>query len=173
METRRGDEVLFREVQEFGKLQKGIVVPACIGAWLALLKEIIDSRKEGQKRRLNVLIIFRWILSGLALPLLYFTAKLTVEVYPDGIYYRFSPIHLNWHCIPFSDIETAEARTYRPLLEYGGWGIRYGLKGKAYNASGKRGVQLRLKNGKRILLGSQDADALAAAISDAMRGREA
>jgi hypothetical protein len=173
MEKRCGDEALFREVQGFGKMQKSLVVPACLGAWLALLKELSGSKKSGQKQGRKALVFIRWILSGLALPLFFFMGKLTVEVQPDGIYYRFFPFHFNWHCIPFSDLEAAEARTYRPLLEYGGWGIRYSLKGKAYNASGKRGVQLRLKNGKRILFGSQDADALAAAITGAMKENRA
>ena len=62
-----------------------------------------------------------------------------------------------------------EARTYRPLLEYGGWGIRYAPFGKgwAYNVHGSQGVQLELTNGKRILIGSQRAEELARAIGEA------
>jgi TATA-box binding protein (TBP) (component of TFIID and TFIIIB) len=51
------------------------------------------------------------------------------------------------------------------LLEYGGWGIKYGRKGKAYNVSGNRGVQLVFKDGKQLLIGSQRAEELAEAIS--------
>ncbi len=34
------------------------------------------------------------------------------------------------------------ARKYRPIREYGGWGIRYGWNGRAYSTSGNEGVQL-------------------------------
>ena len=57
------------------------------------------------------------------------------------------------------------AREYKPLREYGGWGIRCSLKrGKAYNVSGNKGVQLVFKNGKQLLIGSQKAEALEEAI---------
>jgi hypothetical protein len=69
--------------------------------------------------------------------------------------------------IPLAEVVRWEARTYRPILEYGGWGIRYTLKGWAYNVSGNQGVQLELANGQRILIGSQRAEELAGAIGEA------
>ena len=63
-----------------------------------------------------------------------------------------------------ADIESAEVRAYRPIREYGGWGLRFGPSGMAWNAYGDRGVQLVLRSGRRVLIGSQDAEALARAI---------
>jgi hypothetical protein len=42
-------------------------------------------------------------------------------------------------------------------MEYGGWGYRVGGKksGIAFNVSGNMGVQIELKNGKKILLGTR------------------
>ena len=71
--------------------------------------------------------------------------------------------------IPLEDLKSVEARTYSPIREYGGWGFRYGRSGKAYNVMGNRGVQLELKSGERVLLGSQKAEDLAAAIQGEMR----
>lgn len=100
---------------------------------------------------------FLWVLS------------LSVSVTDEGIRYRFFP--LAWGLIRFDEIEGCEARTYRPIREYGGWGIRYGLRGgKAYNVKGNQGVQLVLKNGRRILFGSQCAEELAAAIQARVNG---
>ncbi len=67
--------------------------------------------------------------------------------------------------IRFEEIESAAMREYKPLIEYGGWGYRIGPSGKAYNAQGNEGVQLVLKNGKRVLIGSQRALELAMLIS--------
>ena len=44
------------------------------------------------------------------------------------------------------------------------WRVRYGRAGKAYNVSGNRGVVLAFDHGRTLLLGSQRADELAAAI---------
>jgi len=93
---------------------------------------------------------------------------LTTEVHLDGVHVQFRPFPLPMarRFIAFVDIDECCARTYRPLVEFGGWGIRYGWKGMAYNVSGNRGVQLVLRNGRKILIGSQQADDLAAAITD-------
>ena len=62
-----------------------------------------------------------------------------------------------------------QTRQYKPIREYGGWGIRYGRGGKAYNVSGNKAVQLVLKNGKRLLIGSQRPDKLVEAIGSVRR----
>jgi hypothetical protein len=74
--------------------------------------------------------------------------------------------------IALSDIERVEARKYNPLKEYGGWGIKGWSKTKmAYNVSGNRGAELTLTDGRRVMLGSQRAEELAAAIEAQRRAR--
>lgn len=104
------------------------------------------------------------IVVGLNLLLLWllYRMELDVRVEPDALHVRFWPFIRRR--LPYPDIRSAEARAYSPLGEYGGWGIRYGRAGKAYNVSGSQGVQLALRSGERLLLGSQRADELAAAI---------
>jgi hypothetical protein len=102
----------------------------------------------------------------LATVALFYFMRLSVQVEPECVRIRFLPL---WKkTIPLADIVRWQARSYRPILEYGGWGIRYSLSsGWAYNVSGNRGVQLELTGGKRILIGSQRADELAEAITAA------
>lgn len=59
--------------------------------------------------------------------------------------------------ISWDRISKAFVRQYNPITEYGGWGLRLGLlgKGKAFNVSGNKGLQLVYDNGKRFLLGTQ------------------
>ena len=59
-----------------------------------------------------------------------------------------------------------EASTYSLLKDYGGWGIRYGRKGKAYNVSGNKGVLLTLADGKNGLIGSKNHEVLCSAINE-------
>ena len=61
------------------------------------------------------------------------------------------------HLLPH-EIENVYPREYSPVAEYGGWGIRYGKSGSAYNMRGNRGIQLELKNGKEFLIGTQQPE---------------
>ncbi len=63
-----------------------------------------------------------------------------------------------------SDIAAAAAIRYRPLRDYGGWGIPWSRQGTAYTMRGNAGVQLVLTGGKRVLIGSDRAETLAAAM---------
>jgi len=102
------------------------------------------------------------LLIGLGLPILAYKIKMISEVKDDGIDIYFYPFKHEW--IPFESIINFEARTYNALKEYGGWGIRTGLNGKAYNVSGNSGVQLELAGGEKLLIGSQRSDELARVI---------
>lgn len=84
---------------------------------------------------------------------------LETVVTTDAIRLRFRPMKWRWKVIPFADISKAYIRTYDPLGDFGGWGIKYAGKkeGWCYNAKGKLGLQLEFRNGKRLLIGTQDA----------------
>jgi hypothetical protein len=89
--------------------------------------------------------------------------ELQVTVQDSGVRIRMLPF-ANRTITP-AQIARWEARTYRPIREYGGWGVRFGPRGRAYNVSGTRGVEITLDSGKRVLIGSQRSDDLAAAIA--------
>lgn len=86
--------------------------------------------------------------------------KLDTEINHHVIKFKFFPFHFKWQEIPWSDVSDAHVRKYKPIMEYGGWGLRYGKGGKAYNTRGNMGLQLTLKNGKKVLIGTQQADNL-------------
>jgi hypothetical protein len=130
-----------------------------------MIKQLIFGQPWGGKPLSNTALAIigpLWILFGIGLSYLFSSMKLITEVRDDAIYIRFYP--LSHQRISFEDISRYEARTYNPIREFGGWGIRYGRRAKAYNVSGTRGVQLELSNGKRILIGSQRSEELARAI---------
>ena len=77
-------------------------------------------------------------------------------------------VHLSFHKIRLEDLTKYEVRTYSALKDYGGWGIRYGRRGKAYNVSGNCGVQLEFSNGDRLLFGSQKPEEFTKALNLAL-----
>lgn len=94
--------------------------------------------------------------------LIVFIPFLETEYNSSGITYRFFPFHLKKRTILWSEVNSAYVREYKPVLEYGGWGIRgvFGKNGRAYNVSGNIGLQLELKNGEKILLGTRKKEEL-------------
>lgn len=105
---------------------------------------------------------------GVAIVSLLFGAMaLTTRVTDAGI--RVNGLLFINRLISFDEIESGAARKYNPLIEYGGWGYRIGPSGKAYNARGDEGVQLTLRDGGRILIGSGRAQELADAISTRLK----
>lgn len=89
--------------------------------------------------------------------------EMRTEINKDGIEVGFWPF--GKRRIFRSEIAEARVRQYSPLREYGGWGLRMGSQGRAYNVSGNMGLQLRLQDGKRILIGTQQAEELETFIS--------
>ncbi|MFC1963201.1 DUF6141 family protein [Chloroflexota bacterium] len=95
-------------------------------------------------------------------------SPLKTEVRSDGIYFKYFPFHLSFRKIPLESLRKYEAITYRPIRDYGGWGLKYGRKGRAYTARGNRGVQLELSDGRPVLIGSQKPEELVMAIDKAL-----
>lgn len=163
------DSVVFREVQKFHQLWLLLIIGlvALVG-WIGFIQQIIFGNDFGDNPAPDVVIIILWLGLGILFPLFWYNLGLTTEVTSTTLTLRFKPL-LTRH-IALSEIKTFEACTYRPLWEYGGWGIRWaGPKRMAYNVSGNRGVQLELNDGRRILVGSQQPEALEQAIASQRR----
>ncbi len=146
-----------------------LLIPIVLGWWL-FIEQIILGIPVGTNPASNVDAVIIWLAFGIGLPLFFYSTKLLTDVRKDGVYLRFFPL---WsRTVPLTDIVTYEARQYRPLREYGGWGIRFGPHRKrAYNVSGNRGVEVKLTDGTQLLIGSQRPEELASAISVAKASR--
>jgi len=81
--------------------------------------------------------------------------ELSVSVSKSGIFYQMPPLKKAETFLP-AEIEYAWIRKYYPLKEYGGYGWRSLMRNKAYNVSGRWGIQIILKNKRRVLLGVHD-----------------
>ncbi len=147
---------IFKEEQRFNQLWLIIlmlvstIVP--IGIYV---KEYTENPKNFSSLELIGVIFLILLASGFI-----FFFKLTTRIDETGIHYKFFPFHWNLKNIKWNEIDKAYVRTYDPLDEYGGWGLKGGIlwnkaKGRAINVSGDIGIQLVLKSGKKLLIGTQ------------------
>jgi hypothetical protein len=86
---------------------------------------------------------------------------LTISVNSRALQFSFG-IGLIRRTIKFEEMESAK-QVKNPW--YCGWGIRWFGKGWLYNVSGLDAVELQLKNGKLIRLGTDEPEALLRAIN--------
>jgi len=152
----RNYATFFREEQKFRQSWLLIIITATSALpWIGLIYQIILGHKFGNNPAPDWMVYLIWILFGIGFPLVFFSTKLITEIRQDGIYLKFYPFHRKFKFFSFDEIDSFKEREYRPIREYGGWGIRYGFGGMAYNVYGNKGIQLVMKNKKKILIGSQ------------------
>lgn len=81
------------------------------------------------------------------------------------------PVPIVWKRIPLEAIHEVRVVTYHPILDAGGWGMRFGkFEGRFaiyWNARGDRGVLIDTDK-RRYVIGSQEPEWLCAAIGQAM-----
>jgi hypothetical protein len=160
-----GTAELYREEQLFARTWFWIpVAVVVVVAWYFFFRELNWSPEATRPR---AAIWFMFIAVGVLTPALFFSMRLIVTVNRRELGIRMWPLYRR--TVAIGDIKTVEAVTFRPILEFGGWGVRYSMRRKAwgYTVSGKEGVQMELSNGKRILVGSEQNNRLAAAIEQA------
>ena len=102
-----------------------------------LIQQVFFERPLGINQQGDFLLLILTVTLGVVFPLLFYIIRLETKVNSEGIFLKFRPFHINWIKLDFNEIKIAESTKYKPLMDYGGWGIRYGKNGKAYNVSGE------------------------------------
>lgn len=167
-----GEGVLYREVQRprMWWAWLAIILPPAL-AWWAFVQQVVLGEPWGDEPAPDAVVWALFLGLGLAWPALFlFWLRLITEVTAEEVRVRLVPFHFGWVRFPVGEIASAEARRYRAVREYLGWGIRWGPSGRAYNLNGNEGVQLVLNSGRRVLIGSERAEELEAAIRGVQPG---
>jgi hypothetical protein len=162
------EKVLFSEEQRF--TQKWLwlliigatlisIVPTIYGIYSQEILKKPWGNNPAETGTLYLILFFELIIMGGVILLIY-NMRLKVEIKTDGLWFSFPPLARKWKCIKKEEIESFKVRTYRPVGEYGGWGIKGSRRNKAYNISGNVGLQLILKDGRKVLFGTQERQAM-------------
>ena len=99
------------------------------------------------------------ILTLLSVVIFIASINLKTKIDEQGVYYQFFPIHFGEKFISWNEIDKCYLKRYNSIKDFGGYGYRirpFGkMKGKSINVGGNCGIQLELKNGKNLLIGTQ------------------
>lgn len=156
-------KILFNETQRFNSWWIWLIIILCAGFSIYPIVNTIQSGipfSNGQLLGIFVLVLVL---------LLFILLKLETEVKEDGIYVRFFPFHFTLKFYDWNSIAQLEVVKFSPLMDFGGWGIRWGRKGKCYTVKGKSGLQILFKNGDQLLIGTQRPEELERIIQEKLK----
>jgi len=157
--------ILFRERQHFRQVWLWVVVLSMAALfWGGFVTQVLLGGSFGSKPASDVQLSVLFVLMGIGFPWFFYRMTLSTTVVPGELQVRFWPFILRPVRIPLHTLRHYERITYKPIRDYGGWGIRWGYQGKAYNMSGNEGVRLHFYNHEPLLIGSQQAKELFEAI---------
>ncbi len=83
-----------------------------------------------------------------------FVLRLHTIINSEGIIAKFQPVPFFTRKFDWDEIDRIYVREYSALSEYGGWGVRGLFPAKAYNVSGKYGIQIVTKDNRHFLIGT-------------------
>lgn len=149
----------FREEQRFEWFW---TTPLCLPA---LIVGYGVYRQEWNRPFISSALLWPAFVVTVVVAVWFLRLKLVTEVRDNGLFIWFVWL---WpeRTIPWREVRGVELRTYRPIRDFGGWGVRWGARGIVYHARGNRGVRLTLESGERVLIGSARAEELARAIAE-------
>ena len=127
-----------------------------------LRKKLNFSEISINKVRLKSLIA---PIISLVIFILIFILNLETRINSKGISASFEPLPFFRRNYNWDEIQECYVRTYAPVSEYGGWGIKGFGRAKAYNVSGNKGIQIITKNNERFLIGTEKPDLARRAIN--------
>ena len=101
------------------------------------------GRMVGVVSLVAVLVLAEWLVAGLK-----------VRLYQEHMEVGLGNAALIHKRVRYEDIEEVESVKYHPLAEFGGWGIRFSGKKRAWTARGDRAVVLHMADGILLYVGS-------------------
>ncbi len=157
------DSPAFREVQRFPlrRIAVALASPPCFMLGL-LIWQVALGHTWGKHPMSNGDVI-GWTIFLWLIYLRLITVRLVTEVREGELVVAMRAL---WRLrrVPLNGIRSVETITHDIVRDYGGYGIRSTRAGKAYVATGSRGVRLTLASGEKLVVGSQRPDELAAAL---------
>jgi hypothetical protein len=156
------NRTVYEEEQRFAGLT-WIWIFAFALVFVPLVLAVRDASLTSQE----ILIILLSIVAGLVpvLVILYF-ARLQLKIDALGIHYRFFPAVVKWRIIPQNSIESFEVTEKKNIIETIERGYRRNRFNNtiAMNISGKKFVRLKLKNGQKFKIGTENPESFERAL---------
>jgi hypothetical protein len=154
--TDNNNGMQFLEKQRFKLWWLWIILVAVIGTFIwGIVQQTVFHVAFGSKP-VSSLVLACLTIIPIGIAVLIFSIVMKTRINSAGVYCSFRPFEMKGKMMEWGDIEKVYVREYSALREFAGWGLKYGgtIYGWAYTVGGRYGLQLKLKDGSKLLLGT-------------------
>lgn len=152
------NKLTFRETQRFKQWWVWAILIASNGLVLTLLLTQFQALLNGDGDPMEYVVLCIGALVLVAPTVLFLFVRLDTIIDNERIAVRLYPFHIRYRFYTRQEVAQCSLRKYRPIGEYGGWGLRGSARNRAFNISGDQGIQLVLANGSKVLVGTNAPD---------------
>ena len=152
----------FEEVQRFDHWLLWLLLAGMglLMSWICY-EQLTLGQAVGSKPMPDAVLIgvtlFCWLMI-----LFFWVARLRLRVDGKGVHFKYSPFVAD-KFFAWDAIKTAAVIDYGFV---GGWGVRYTRRyGTVYNMRGRQGLAIELDSGKKIVIGTQEPEALSSVLA--------
>jgi hypothetical protein len=134
---------------------------------------ILYLSKNGMSKDSLIFDIIVLIALPSIMTILLFVLKLSIVITKNSIKYRMYPFHLRYKKIHLNHVKSVFCKEYNRNRLFKGWGYRISFTGKyrSYTIKGYQGIELNLRNGNIVFLGSTQSEELFSTISNLIKYR--
>ena len=163
-------EPLFREEQSL-RQPKLLILTAIPPVTMLLLAiwQVGLGHPWGKQPMSNGSMVF-WTIFVCVIYLRLITVKLVTEIRPAEISVALRGLWRAYH-IALAEVKSVGTVSFHPLRDWGGYGVRSSSRGRAFIARGNQGVELELRKGGIVVIGSQRPGELAQSIDQLLANR--
>lgn len=142
---------LFEEHQYQRRLLPWLLVAAI---WGTSIWHIYNSGFSAEHLVYDISIL---LLLPLAITLLLFLFKLSIKIDKNYFMFKMFPFHWSYRKIKLDEIKNVTVKEYNTDRSFHGWGlgISWNRKYKSYTVKGYKGLEISLKDGMKIFIGTQ------------------
>lgn len=134
--------------------------------FLFLLPIIMALTEEEPNQKDMTMILLSTVFAILPVAAILLYSKFQIKIDNQGIHYKFFPAVIKWRVISKDMIESFEVTAKQTLLEKVECGYRRNRLNNTIvmNISGEKFARIKLKDGRRLKIGSENPEGLARAL---------
>ncbi len=130
-----------------------------------IIQQEIFERPFGDQSISTTGLIFLLVFTFIITAFLY-SLRLEMHLEKDRIRVRFYPVHRSFYEFTTDQVVQCSVKKYKPMREFGGWGLRKNLRtrAKAWTVSGNTGLELIFSEGHKLMIGTKKPVSLKTAL---------
>ncbi|MBN2723239.1 MAG: hypothetical protein JXR95_04115 [Deltaproteobacteria bacterium] len=155
------EKILYSETQQVSSFWKYftcllISIPVIVFTYIVLNR--YDGNFITGWKTTDIILWLVTVFFASGIVFLVFITKLQIELTSSVLSFKYVPLMLKWKYREVENIHKWEIIKFRPVVQYGGWGMRLGRDHIAYIMRGNAGIFFIFKNKEKLMIGTKNPE---------------